>query len=115
MLAAHPNGFPSIVFSLFVHVSLCTTSSLTMCRWFPTGKIVFVAPTKPLVDQQMQACFQIVGIPASHTHLMTGTSMAAAERRQAWADKTFFFCTPQVRSSGRFYGWLWSTSQGSST
>jgi ATP-dependent DNA helicase MPH1 len=33
-------------------------------RWFPKSKIVFLAPTKPLVNQQIDACYKIVGIPA---------------------------------------------------
>jgi superfamily II DNA or RNA helicase len=32
-------------------------------RWFPLGKIVFMAPTKPLVAQQIEACFNIMGVP----------------------------------------------------
>jgi len=32
-------------------------------RWFPTGKLVFMAPTKPLVAQQVHACRRITGIP----------------------------------------------------
>ena len=31
-------------------------------RWFPAGKIVFLAPTKPLVAQQIEACYRITGI-----------------------------------------------------
>lgn len=31
-------------------------------RWFPDGKVVFLAPTKPLVAQQIDACYQITGI-----------------------------------------------------
>jgi hypothetical protein len=32
-------------------------------RWFPGGKIVFVAPTKPLVEQQLKACREKTCIP----------------------------------------------------
>lgn len=32
-------------------------------RWFPEGKIVFTAPSRPLVIQQIEACHNIVGIP----------------------------------------------------
>ncbi len=32
-------------------------------RWFPSCKVVFVAPTKPLVAQQIEACFNIMGVP----------------------------------------------------
>ena len=41
-------------------------------RWYPTSKIIFLAPTKPLVAQQIEACFNIMGIPQSHTMEMTG-------------------------------------------
>ncbi|CAI5459451.1 unnamed protein product, partial [Closterium sp. Yama58-4] len=32
-------------------------------RWFPHGKIVFMAPTRPLVLQQIRACHNVVAIP----------------------------------------------------
>ncbi|KAM0842711.1 hypothetical protein ACQ4PT_058168 [Festuca glaucescens] len=41
-------------------------------RWFPEGKIVFTAPSRPLVTQQIEACHNTVGIPqlvASHVPL----------------------------------------------
>ncbi|XP_062593616.1 Fanconi anemia group M protein-like [Saccostrea cucullata] len=64
-------------------------------RWYPQGKIVFMAPTKPLVAQQIEACYNIMGIPQEHTAEMTGT-MPPKERRQAWEEKRVFFLTPQV-------------------
>ena len=41
-------------------------------RWYPSGKIIFLAPTKPLVAQQVKACYNIMGIPKEHTTEMTG-------------------------------------------
>ncbi|KAL0169385.1 hypothetical protein M9458_033981, partial [Cirrhinus mrigala] len=40
-------------------------------RWFPAGKIVFMAPTKPLVAQQIQACYGVMGIPQEHMAELT--------------------------------------------
>ena len=42
-------------------------------RWYPGGRIVFMAPTKPLVAQQIEACFKVMGIPQSDMSEMTGT------------------------------------------
>jgi ERCC4-related helicase len=75
---------------------LRTQTQVPMCRWFPDGKIIFVAPTRPLVEQQLQACFEIVGIPKNHTQELLGTSMAPELRERCWDTKRVFFCTPQV-------------------
>ena len=66
-------------------------------RWFaPQGKVVFCAPTVPLVRQQVKACYGITGIPPQDTCVMTGKSMKPKERRQVWEDKRVFYCTPQT-------------------
>ena len=36
------------------------------------GKIVFMATSKPLVTQQIQACYDIMGIPQSDAVALTG-------------------------------------------
>lgn len=41
-------------------------------RWYPSGKIVFMAPTKPLVAQQIEACYKVMGIPQTHMAELTG-------------------------------------------
>lgn len=43
-------------------------------RWYPSGKIVFMAPTKPLVAQQIEACYKVMGIPQAHMAELTGES-----------------------------------------
>ncbi|XP_064622547.1 uncharacterized protein LOC135484794 [Lineus longissimus] len=63
--------------------------------WYPSGKVVFMAPTKPLVAQQIEACYNIMGIPQTHTAEMTG-AMSPVERVKAWQTKRLFFLTPQV-------------------
>lgn len=64
-------------------------------RWYPKGKIIFLAPTKPLVSQQMIACNDIVGIPEYDTALFDGTC-SISSRELLWSQKRVFFCTPQV-------------------
>ncbi|VDI57127.1 fanconi anemia group M protein [Mytilus galloprovincialis] len=64
-------------------------------QWYPQGKVVFMAPTKPLVAQQIEACYNIMGVPQEDTAEMTGT-MAPTERRKVWLEKRVFFLTPQV-------------------
>eukprot|EP00938_MAST-03A_sp_MAST-3A-sp1_P006373 g6373.t1 len=64
-------------------------------RWFPEGKIVFMAPTKPLVEQQVEACYKIVGIPPEETAELRG-SVPPKKRRELWFQRRVFFCTPQT-------------------
>ncbi len=54
-----------------------------------------MAPTKPLVAQQIQACYEIMGIPLDATSEMTG-AMSPADRKKQWREKRVFFLTPQV-------------------
>lgn len=64
-------------------------------RWFPTGKIIFMAPTLPLVEQQVKACYDIMGIPANVTAVLTG-KLSPTRRQEIWARRSVFFCTPQT-------------------
>ena len=89
------------------------------------GKIVFMAPTKPLVAQQIQACYKIMGIPqvrvkqlnilwieprvivtSTDHHAqndmveMTG-NVAVNKRGDSWLSKRVFFLTPQVNQRNK--------------
>ena len=63
-------------------------------RWFPHGKVVFMAPTKPLVAQQIEACHGIMGIPQEHTAELQG-SVKPEDRKRLWGERRVFYCTPQ--------------------
>ncbi|KAG5455736.1 MAG: P-loop containing nucleoside triphosphate hydrolase protein, partial [Olpidium bornovanus] len=64
-------------------------------RWFPRSKVLFMAPTKPLVAQQIRACHDVCGIPQADSVELTGAQNPES-RRAAWAGKRVFFLTPQV-------------------
>ena len=66
-------------------------------RWFgPSGgKVVFCAPTRPLVSQQLEACYRIMGIPAHDTAEISGR-VKPEERKELWEKRKMFFCTPQT-------------------
>ncbi|KAF8941914.1 hypothetical protein BGZ52_013111, partial [Haplosporangium bisporale] len=68
---------------------------LNYFRWFPKSKIIFMAPTKPLVTQQIEACYSISGIPQDLTVELTG-AMHADARRIQWQEKRLFYCTPHI-------------------
>jgi ATP-dependent DNA helicase MPH1 len=74
---------------------IAATIMLNFFRWTKNAKIVFVAPTKPLVAQQVDACFNIVGIPKSQTTMLTGEQVPAL-RAEEWREKRVFFMTPQT-------------------
>ncbi|KAI0374376.1 P-loop containing nucleoside triphosphate hydrolase protein [Pilatotrama ljubarskyi] len=68
---------------------------LNYYNWFPEGKVVFVAPTKPLVAQQIDACHKTCGIPGSAAAELTG-NVAKDKRINAWRTKRVFYATPQT-------------------
>lgn len=66
-----------------------------MFRWYPKGKIIFMAPTRPLVTQQIDACYQVMGFPKDETVELTGKQNKKS-RAIAWQTKRVFYATPQV-------------------
>ncbi|KAK7202426.1 P-loop containing nucleoside triphosphate hydrolase protein, partial [Myxozyma melibiosi] len=69
---------------------------LNYYRWTKDSKIVFMAPTRPLVTQQAEACYKIAGIPRDDTALFVGSAASPAVREQIWNEKRVFFTTPQI-------------------
>ncbi|WPH02619.1 Hypothetical protein R9X50_00548400 [Acrodontium crateriforme] len=74
---------------------IAATVMLNYFRWTTDAQIIFMAPTKPLIAQQMDACYHIVGIPRRVTVLMTGETSPAI-RAEEWMEKRMFFMTPQT-------------------
>ncbi|KAK2600286.1 3'-5' DNA helicase [Conoideocrella luteorostrata] len=83
---------------------IAATVMLNFYRWMKSAKIVFVAPTKPLVAQQIDACFSIVGIPRFDTTLLTG-DIPPALRVDEWQTKRVFFMTPQTLLNDLSHGY----------
>jgi len=87
MLVALPTGLGKTF--------IAATVMLNYFRWTKDSQIVFMAPTKPLVSQQVDACFNIAGIPRSATTMLTG-EIPPAVREEEWQEKRVFFMTPQT-------------------
>lgn len=83
---------------------IAATVMLNFYRWTKSAKIVFVAPTKPLVTQQIDACYNIAGIPRSETTLLTG-DIAPALRSDEWEKRRVFFMTPQTLLNDLSHGY----------
>ena len=73
---------------------IAATVMLNYYRW-TDAQIVFMAPTKPLIAQQMEACYGIAGIKRDDTVLMTGETTPVI-RAEEWLEKRAFFMTPQT-------------------
>lgn len=74
---------------------IAATIMLNWFRWTQDAQIVFVAPTRPLVSQQVKACFEIAGIPRAVTVMLTGNTVPGI-RAEEWRNKRVFFMTPQT-------------------
>lgn len=64
-------------------------------RWFPDARVIFMAPTRPLVRQQLGACSRFMGMRTSEACELTGQELQK-RRRDLWRQYRAFFCTPQV-------------------
>lgn len=73
---------------------IASTVMLNYLRWFPDLKIIFMAPTKPLVAQQIKACCGITGIPTLKVAILL--DKVRKNRATIWEEKQVFFTTPQV-------------------
>lgn len=74
---------------------IAATVMLNYYRWTKDSKIIFVAPTKPLASQQVEACLNVAGIPRSEATLLTG-EIAPSLREGEWEKRRLFFMTPQT-------------------
>lgn len=74
---------------------IASTVMLNFYRWTKTAKIIFMAPTRPLVSQQLEACLGITGIPYSESSILMG-SVPPQNRQLEWSSKRVFFATPQT-------------------
>ncbi|BGP57702.1 3'-5' DNA helicase [Rhodotorula sphaerocarpa] len=68
---------------------------LNFYRWYPKGKVIFLAPTRPLVTQQIKACHYIAGIPQADCVELTGGTPPKL-RSVGWLTKRVIYCTPQT-------------------
>ena len=82
---------------------IAATVMLNWFRWTRKAQIIFVAPTKPLVAQQVIACSEIVGIPRAATTMLTG-NIPPETRADEWLKKRVFFMTPQTLVNDLKYG-----------
>ncbi len=61
----------------------------------PKSKILFLAPTRPLVEQHLKTFRELVTFPAEDLVLLTGQVSPEVRARQ-WVSGQIFFATPQV-------------------
>ena len=73
---------------------IASTVMLNYFRWVKEMKIIFMAPTKPLVAQQIKAFVQLTGISMAYTDIML--DRVKRNRKAIWDSKRILFTTPQV-------------------
>ncbi|WEL23546.1 DEAD/DEAH box helicase [Candidatus Nanohalovita haloferacivicina] len=59
------------------------------------GKVLFMAPTRPLVEQHLSTFKDLIQLPEVDMQVMTG-STRPDKRYELWKEKNIFFGTPQV-------------------
>ncbi|KAF1744350.1 hypothetical protein MXB_1961 [Myxobolus squamalis] len=107
--------FNSVKKALFTNILLCLPTGLgktfvaavvimNYYRWFPEKKVIFIAHTRPLVNQQQTACMSIASIHPDHAIAITGTTLSKA-REELYANHRVLFMTPQVLQNDIAHGY----------
>jgi Fanconi anemia group M protein len=86
-LVVIPTGLGKTIIALMLAVQKLTER--------PNSRIIFLAPTKPLVDQHYQSFVDLTKIPIESLHSITGT-ISPDKRKEMWSEVKIAFMTPQV-------------------
>lgn len=86
-LVVIPTGLGKTVIALILAVQRLSE--------FPDSKVIFLAPTKPLVNQHYKSFLDLTRIPTENLNTLTGT-ISPEKRKEIWDDLTVAFMTPQV-------------------
>lgn len=70
-------------------------AAMVAARKAEKGKVLFLAPTKPLAEQHRRTFSEFLEVPEADMKVMTGDTRPD-ERYRLWEEKKFFFATPQV-------------------
>lgn len=69
---------------------------LNYYRWFPDGKIFFLAPTRPLVNQQRSSLASYYGLIDEDSITELKGDIPIPKRKKLYEAKRVFFMTPQT-------------------
>ncbi|MBY8981757.1 MAG: DEAD/DEAH box helicase family protein [Candidatus Lokiarchaeota archaeon] len=82
-----PTGLGKTIIALMLAVHRLTE--------LPDSKIIFLAPTKPLVNQHYESFLKLTAIESTSLKSITGT-ISPSERKEIWENIKIAFMTPQV-------------------
>ena len=86
-LVVIPTGLGKTVIALMLAVHNLTEK--------PKSKVVFLAPTKPLVEQHYKSFRELTSIPSESLKAITGT-ISPEKRKDMWLELKIAFMTPQT-------------------
>jgi len=86
-LVVIPTGLGKTIIALMLAVQKLTEK--------PKSKVVFLAPTKPLVEQHYKSFIELTSIPSELLKAITGT-ISPEKRKEIWLELKIAFMTPQT-------------------